>query len=442
MPRPQRSPLALLAFPLFQSDFGDLLNSDSLITDFTRALIDGIFESIIWFGRTDKDYKQFERTARAAYHFLQEGTKAKPREIAQQYFLIADKIIPALNSSGLALNEAKNVSSEYSDDQIRKYLEAYKVMYEGLLRVICAPVIYAFGVAKRVKEKDFIPDENGKINLSALKTMEKLIVYSDNRLAIGLNNHVRNAYSHENYKILDDAKVELWDPNPYKPKKSWGPEIWTLEKLVELNTKLWVNVLGITCSLVLYDIKNRRSATARGWTMPQQRPQLRREELNDTIDNIANNLGFYMKGLTESDNRISITLSPKLKGIDQDSKLYMGYKDHSRLYKVRMWYEKKRIIDQLTRMLITLVPYIKAESEILINIVSHEGESLGALSVDFPVIVGLNLTDTDSDTVDSIRSIYKTDTIGENVTYVEKKGVPRLAGIGPTIPKLEKSDTR
>lgn len=223
MPHPQRSPFVMLAFPRFQGDFGDLINSDSLITDFARALIDGIFESIMWFGRTDRDYRQFERTARAAYHFLKEGTKAKPREIAQQYFLITDRIIPALNSSGLALNEARKVSSGDPDNRIRKYLEAYKVMCEGLLCVVLAPVIYAFGVAKRVKEKDFIPDESGKIRLSALKTVEKLIVYSDNRLAIGLDNHVRNAYSHENYKILDDARVELWDPNPYKPKKHGVP---------------------------------------------------------------------------------------------------------------------------------------------------------------------------------------------------------------------------
>lgn len=198
--------------------------------------------------------------------------------------------------------------------------------------------------------------------------------------------------------------------------------------------------MGITCSLVLYDVNNRRSATARGWITPQQGPQLRREELNDTINNIADNLGFYMKGLTQSDNRISITLSPKPRGIDQDSKLYMGYEDHSRFYKVRMWYEEKRMIDQLTRMLVTLAPYVKAESEVLINVVSLEGASLGVLSVDLPVILDLNLTDTDPDTVDSIRSVYKTDTIGETVTYIEKRGVPRLAGIGPTISKLEKKE--
>ncbi len=442
MPKPRHSPIAMLAFPQFQHDFGDLLNSNALITDFTRSLIDGIFENIMWFDRTNTDHKQFERTARAAYHFLQEGNKTKPKEIAQQYSLIVDNIIPALNNSGLTLSEAKNVPSEDPDNRIRKYLESYKVMYEGLLCLICAPVIYAFGISKRVKDKDFIPDDNGRISLKTLKTMEKLIVYSDNRLAIGLNSHIRNAYSHENYRILDDANVELWDPNRYKPKKSWDPEIWPLEKLIELNNQLWINALGIICSLILYDINNRRIATDRGWITSKQLPRLRREELNNTIDDIADKLGFYMKGLTVLNNQTSIVLSPKSKGIDQDSDLYMGFKDHTRLYKVKMWSEEKRIIDQLTRMLITLIPYIEAESEVAINIVSHEDVSLGSLSVDLPNIINLNLTDTEPETVNRIRYIYKTDTIGETITYVEKKGTPRFVGIGPTMPKPGTSDAQ
>lgn len=442
MPRPQRSPIALLAFTRFQRSFGDLLNSNALITDFSRSLIDGIFENIMWFGRTDKDYKHFERTARAAYHFLQEGNKAKPKEIAQIYSLIVDKIIPAFNNSGVALSEAQKVPPEDPDNRIRKYLESYKVMYEGLLCLICAPVVYAFGIAKRVKDKDFIPDDDGKISLNTLKSMEKLIVYSDNRLAIGLNNHVRNAYSHENYRILDDAKVELWDPNPYRPKRSWGPEIWSLDKLIELNDQLWINALGISCSLIVYDMNNRRIATERGWITVRELPRLRREELNDTIDAMADNLGFYMKALTISGKQFSLTLSPKSKGIDQDSDLYMGYEDHTRLFKIQMWYEEKRVIDQLTRMIINLTPYIEAETEVSINIVSHDDSPLGSLSADLPNIISLHLTDTDPETVNRIRYVYKIDTIGETVTYVEKKGAPRFAGIVPAIPKPGTPDTQ
>jgi len=173
MPRPHHSPIAMLAFPQFQRDFGDLFNINPLITDFTRSLIEGTYENIMWFGRTNKDHTQFERTARAAYHFLQEGSKTKPKEIARQYSLIVDSIIPSINNSGLALSEAEKIPSEDPDNKIRKYLASYKVMYEGLLGLICAPVIYAFGIAKHVKDKDFIPDENGKIGLKTLKTMEK-----------------------------------------------------------------------------------------------------------------------------------------------------------------------------------------------------------------------------------------------------------------------------
>jgi len=49
-------------------------------------------------------------------------------------------------------------------------------------------------------------------------------------------------------------------------------------------------------------------------------------------------------------------------------------------------------------------------------------------------------TDTEPETVDSMRRIYKTDTIKEAVTYVEKKGMPYFAGIAPAVPKPEKSD--
>jgi hypothetical protein len=435
MPNPHHSPIVIFAFPQFQHEFRDLLYSDAIITDFTHSLIESTFETVMWFDRTHKDYNEFVRTTRAAYHFLVEGNKTKPKEIAQEYALIVNDIIPSINNSGLALNEAKNVPSSNPDSKIRKYLSSYKVMYEGLLSLIYAPVIYAFGIAKHVNIKDFTPDENGKISLNTLKTVEKLIVYSENRLSRGWNRHIRNAYSHETYRILDDAKVKLWDTDPHKPKKSWGPEIWPLEKLIELNDQLFINILGVTCALVIYDINNRRIATKRGWFTSKRHPGLRREELSQSIDVIAEKLGFYMNNLSIFGNQVTINLSPHSKGINQDSNLYMGNKFHTTLYKVKIWYEEKRIIDQLTRMLVTLIPYIQAESVVTINIVSHEGKSIGSLSVDLTSIVSMNLTDTDPATVNSIRHIYKTDTLGESVTYVEYKGTPRFAGIAPAIPK-------
>ena len=58
-------------------------------------------------------------------------------------------------------------------------------------------------------------------------------------------------------------------------------------------------------------------------------------------------------------NGVSITLSTKSKGIDQESELYMGYKNYTNLFKIPMWYEEKRVIDQLTIMLHRLTPYFE-----------------------------------------------------------------------------------
>ncbi len=435
MPQPEHSPIVMLALPQFHQSFGDLLSTRCFITDFTRSLIEGTFENIMWFGRTGDDYKNFERTACAAYHFLEEGNKTKHKDIVQKYALVTDKIIPALNHSGRALSEARRVPETDADTRIRKYLESYKVMYEGLLRLICAPVIYAFGVANHIKDKAFIPDDSGRIGLNTLKTMEKKLVYSENRLAIGLNNHIRNAYAHEHYRILDDAKVELWDPDPYKPNRSWGPEIWSLEILIKLCDELWVNALGIICSLILYDINNRQIATERGWVPYVEPPRLRREELTVTIKSLADELGFYIKETAISNNQLSITLSPKTKGIDQDSDLYMGYEDHTRFFKVRMWYEEKRVIDQLTRMLHRLIPYFVSQTEVSIHVMSSDGTPLGVLTTDLSTVGGLQLQNTNPETVESIRHVFKTDTVGDSVTYVEKRGNPRFIGMGPRMPK-------
>ncbi len=437
MSQPRHSPIVMLALPQFKHSFGDLLSVRALITDFSRSLIEGTFESVMWFGRTSNDYRNFERTARAAYHFLEEGTKVRHKDIVQKYALVIDQIMPAWNNSGEALNEAIQIPETEADTRIRKYLEFYKVMYEGLLRVICAPVVYAFAVANKIKDKAFIPDDNGRIGLNTLKSMEKWLVYSENRLAIGLNNHIRNAYAHEHYKILDDAKVELWDPDPYRPNRSWGPEVWPLEELIKLCDQLWVNALGITCSLILYDINNRQIAAERGWVPSTKLPRLRREELKVTISTVAKELGFHMKEITILNNKLSITLSTESKGIDQDSNLYMGYKDHARLFKVRMWYEEKRVVDQLTGMLHRLIPYFETKTEVSIHVVSWDDSPIGVLITDLSTISGLQLMNINPETVESIRHIFKMDTVGDSVTYVEKKGDPRFVGTVPSIPKPE-----
>jgi hypothetical protein len=90
--------------PQFHRTFSDLLSTRALITPSATSLLEGIFENIMWFGRKKQDYDSFERTARSAYHFLEQGSQAKHKAVAQQFALIIDKVIPALNNSGTARN--------------------------------------------------------------------------------------------------------------------------------------------------------------------------------------------------------------------------------------------------------------------------------------------------------------------------------------------------
>lgn len=428
MTQNRHPPTVELAMTRFRQSFGDLLSVQALITPFTEYLIKGTFENIMWFGRTKHDYENFERTARSAYYFLEQGSHIKHKDVAQKFALIIDRVILAINSSGHAGSEAKKVPKDDADTRIKQYLEYYKVMYERLMPLICAPVVYAFGITKNVQDKDFIPKSDGKIKLRALSKMEKIFVYQDNRLAIGLNSHVRNAYAHENYTILDDAKVELWD-------QSWGPEVWSLDQLIELCDKLWVNALGITCALAIYDINNRKIVTERGWVVSIKLPKLRREEIKTVIDTNSNELGFYLKDCSGLSNNLSLTLSTKPKGIDQESKLYLGYENYVELFKIPTWYEEKRVIDQLIIMLYRLIPYFDSKSKVSIKVISWDDKSLGVLKTDFSTLIGLQLMAFNPKTVENIRHLFKVDTLADCTTFVEKKDEPIYVGRKPVTPK-------
>jgi len=197
---------------------------------------------------------------------------------------------------------------------------------------------------------------------------------------------------------------------------------------------LWVNALGITCALVLYDINNNWIVGARGWVSPTKAPHLRRQELKSAIEAIADELGFYLEKVEALSNGVSITLSTKPKGIDQEGKLYMGYKSHTDFFKIPVRYEEKRVIDQLMIMLHHLIPYFETQNEVSINVVSWDDVSLGSLITDFCTFISLQLEDTKPETVDAIRYVFKTDTLGDCVTFVEKEGAPKFVGRGPARP--------
>ena len=109
----------------------------------------------------------------------------------------------------------------------------------------------------------------------------------------------------------------------------------------------------------------------------------------------------------------------------------MGFKSYTDLFKIPMRSEEKRVIDQLTIMLHRLIPYFETQNEVSIDIVSPDDISLGSLITDFRTLIGLQLKDAKPETVESVRQVFKTDTLGGCTTFVEKEGVPRFVGRGP-----------
>ena len=105
------------------------------------------------------------------------GSQTEHKAVAQQFYAVIDKIILALNNSRQARAEAEEIPEDNADARIEKYLMYYKAMYEGLLPLICAPVIYAFDIANNINDKAFNPDSNGKIDLHAISKMNKWLMY-------------------------------------------------------------------------------------------------------------------------------------------------------------------------------------------------------------------------------------------------------------------------
>jgi hypothetical protein len=422
-----RSPLVKLALPQFKRTFSDLFSIRATILPFDRVLIEAIFEQIMWFGREKRDYNDFEKTARTSYFFLDQGSQTKYSAVAQEFLKVMEQIVPAYNRSLAAFNTARSLVKDNLDGQIKDYLDYYKTMYEGLLPTILAPIVYAFASAKHLDNKRLKPRADGKIDLGALDIVGRWLAYPENRLSIGLNNHVRNAYAHETYKILDGGKVELWDIDPHRPEKKWGPEIWVLDDLIKLCDKLWINALGIICGLILYKLNNWHIIESRGLFQPTQPPELRRGELEAALSNICSDLGFNLSCISIIPSKVAIELSTESKGIDQEAKLYLGYRYSVQVYKIPVKYVERKVVVQIVKFLYQLIPYFPKGTEVSIRVVTPKGEVLGDIVIDLETFARLNIKDTEEHTVEEIRHTFKLDTIGDSTTYIRIEETPRKA---------------
>lgn len=418
-----RSPIRTLALKLFQQRFGDLFSVRAEIAEFERSLIEGTYELMWLRNYPELDYRGWERTVRAAFHFLDRGFLFEDRKLAGTFLISANRIVPTLHKSFLKRRETERASGDNEDIQIERYLAYYKTMYEGLLPVIMAPVVFAFSVINHIKDRSFIPRNDGRISLKAIQKMERWLVYTDNRLAIGLNGHIRNAYSHETYRILDGGEVELWDTSPFDPKKKWGPEIWTLDSLRNLCNDLWFNSLAVVCAFAIFTINNRRLIIDRGWADSASLPPLRRDEFQRVAEAFANYLSFNVEGFERSNNTLRIRLSTRPKGIDQDEEIFFGGDNWARRFKVRVNYVKVRVIEQVLCFLQRLRVYLNGIHEVLVSVQDPEGQSLGEALIDVDSLD--KLEGPTKEPIEAAIKRFKLDSLGDSIMFVKIEAPPK-----------------
>ena len=415
----EHSPMRTLAFGEFKRQFSDLFSVRAKVTTFERSFVESTYE-LLWLGRYEKyDYASWEKTVRATHYFLEQGTFKSHKSVAEAFLNIASRIVPALRSAWDKREEASNSSPQ---EQGELYLAYYQVMYEELMPVILAPVIVSFAVANHSKDKDLQQRDDGRINIRALGKIEKWLHYPGNRLAIGLNKHVRNAYAHRTFRILDDRKVELWDIDPNRPARKWGPEILTVDSLTELSEKLWLNALGICTALTLFSINSRKLISDRGWVASIPNPPLRVNEIEQAVEALLGELSFDLQEFKRDKNIYHMRLQTRPKGIDQVEKIFTGGKSQFRNFAIAVKYEQVPVIEQLMGCLQRIGPLIEKTDELSIVVEDYSNTVIGNLTIQASSIA--QLKGPSKLPISSARRLCKTDSIGDSIMYVRVASEP------------------
>ncbi len=416
-----RSPIRHIALKLFLDSFNDLVSVRAEITSFERSLIEGTYE-ILWLDMVDGPARMsWAETLRSAFYILDAGALQNPEAVWKSYIKIVNEIVPAIHK---AFDKRKEVKEEQTnnDAMIEGLLSTYKSIYEAVLPLILAPVVHSFGIANDPKENAFIPRRDGRINLAAIKKMEKWLRPPYNRLAIGLNNHIRNAYSHDYYRILDGGCVDMWDVDPRTGKTVWGHQTFLTQELSKLCDQVWLNALAVISALALFGINNRKVAMARDWGAPSQLPVLRDRDFKSVLELFADKASFDVKEYSRADHEFQLKLATRRKGIDQDENIYMGGDNWARGFKVAVKYVEIRILDQTIRLLQNIDACLDEVETIHIYISTASGEQIGELRTT-KITIG-NLKGPTQHPLSEARESFEIDTLGESVMHVRIENPP------------------
>jgi hypothetical protein len=336
-----RNPFEAIAFPELMRQFGDLLSVRAEVGDYEYGLVAAIL-SEVFLGQLDAaERERFDRTVRAAHYYLDHGALKRVRESCEAYVRVVDAIPDALND---VIRKRGEAEAMLGDKWIEALLALYKSITEGLLTLLAAPVIVGFThVYGGIKDPAFTPKPDGRVDLKAIELMENWSLVPSNLLKEGLNKHVRNAYAHQRYRILDDGVVEMWDEDR-RGKVTWGPESWRFEAVEALCDRLLATCQAITLALAIFGINYRRLIRDRGYR-PANLPKrvMRFEDIQRLIQMYAAFNSFTVVAIERRGEELHMKLKTQSRGIDQSERIMVGGPAGSRSYEKPVRYEQSLV---------------------------------------------------------------------------------------------------
>jgi hypothetical protein len=350
---------------------------------------------------------------------MEKGILANLEAVASAFIVNSDRVPRQMNRTWDLYQQARDRDSV--DQKLDTYLRLYQMMYEGLAPALLAPVIVGMGVSAGSKPSQFRLDEDGRVKLSALSEIQYYSQFPSKQLSIGLHRHLRNAFAHHRYRVLDGAKVELWDVDPRTGQHSWGPETWSLDKLQEACDTLWRNCLGLVYALALFSLNHRRVIEQAGVFSrihPASDP-VRAEELRATTTYLAKIRGFDVNTFTFSAGNLSMQLLTHRRGVDQESELFMRGPQGVAKYSVAMHHDDLPLIEQLVGLLQEVEHELGDPFAFRVAVTSPDGTDYGVLSGETKVIPEKRIPLTE------LRPRFKQDTIADVNIPVLLEGYPR-----------------